>query len=405
MKRTIGRSEQGVVRQTFKHTRSPTAARTDRAPGANKGAGAIRAKATVTGTASAAPRPDMHQFPPKGAVFPVPLSELEVPDGRRTIDTENVRTLAASMKAIGLQTPITVVPHKVGATSRVVLVAGLHRVEAAKALGWESIPALLMVGGGNDHRRWQIEENLIRADLIALDRAEAIADWVRLIEPSVSGQNVQQSPGRPTGGIAQAARSLPVPGPTEEARRKVVERAIKIDRISDEAKAMARAFGIADKQSALIAVARKPTEATQIAKVRELADRDPKRQSPQPTPPAGSENAPDLGNEPSPDNPPERGGNKRPSPQPTPPAGSENAPDPGANERPSGQPTPPAGSETPPDAEQVPDLAESAPASDGDQILAQFRDAWQLSEVSKIWVAAAPEIQARIVKEILQYQG
>jgi hypothetical protein len=37
--------------------------------------------------------------------------------------------------------------------------------------------------------------------------------------------------------------------------------------------------------------------------------------------------------------------------------------------------------------------------------LAQFRDAWQVSEVSKIWVAAAPEIQARIVKEILQYQG
>jgi ParB/RepB/Spo0J family partition protein len=299
---------------------------------------------------------------------------------RRTINTENVRTLAASMKAIGLQTPITVVPHKVGATSRVVLVAGLHRVEAAKALGWESIPALLVVGGGNDHRRWQIEENLNRADLIALDRAEAIADWVRLIETprSVSGQNVHQSPGRPLGGIAEAARSLRVPGPTEEARRKVVERAIKVDRMSDEAKDMARALGLADKQSALIAIAKEPTPATQVAKVHALANRGLKRPSRQPTPPTGSENAPDLGNEPSPENPPERGGNKRPSPQPTPPAGSKN----------------------PPDFQQAAGATKSEPVSESDQILARFRAAFEPTEARIIFETAPSDVQTRIVIEV-----
>jgi ParB family chromosome partitioning protein len=297
------------------------------------------------------------------------------------------------MRAIGLQTPITVRPYKVGVTWRVRLVTGVHRVEAAKVLGWEFIPALVMEGGERAARRWQIEENLNRADLIALDRAEAIADWVRLIETprSVSGQNVHQSPGRPLGGIAEAARSLRVPGPTEEARRKVVERAIKVDRMSDEAKDMARALGLADKQSALIAIAKEPTPATQVAKVHELANRGLKRPSRQPTPPAGSEDAPG------------RGRNERLSPHPTPPEGSEDAPDPGPNERPPGQPTPPAGSENPPDFQQAADLTQSKPISEGDQIFAQFRAAWE--PPAKILMAAPPEVQARIVNEILQYVG
>jgi len=369
------------------------AARTDYPPRANKDTGAIRAKAGLTGTPAVGGRPEVHQVPPKGAVFPVALSELEVPDGRRTIDTENVRVLAESMRAIGLQTPIMVRAYKVGVTWRVRLVTGAHRVEAAKVLGWEFIPALVMEGGERAMRRWQIEENLNRADLIALDRAEAIADWVRLIETprSVSGQNVHQSPGRPLGGIAEAARSLRVPGPTEEARRKVVERAIKVDRMCDEAKDRARALGLADKQSALIAIAKESTPATQVAKVHELADRGGKRPSRQPTPPAGSEDAPD------------RGRNERLSPQPTPPEGSEDAPDPGPNERLSPQPTPPAGSENPPDFQQAADLTQSKPISEGDQIFAQFRAAWE--PAAKILMGAPPEVRARIVNEILQYVG
>ena len=49
--------EQGVVRQSFKHTRSPTPARTDRTPRANRDTGAIRARGHLTETAAVGGRP------------------------------------------------------------------------------------------------------------------------------------------------------------------------------------------------------------------------------------------------------------------------------------------------------------------------------------------------------------
>src|SRR4051795_8653193 len=84
----------------------------------------------------------------------------------------------------------------------------------------------------------------------------------RSLETTVSGQNVQKiakdgtARGRPEGGTARAARELPIPGPTEDAKRMAVTRAIKIANIPAEAKEVVKAAGLADNQSALLAVAR-----------------------------------------------------------------------------------------------------------------------------------------------------
>jgi sulfiredoxin len=70
-----------------------------------------------------------------------PVANIYVPAARRsTLKPETVREIAESMLANGQQTPILV--RADGA--RYVLVEGLHRLEAAKALGEETIYGYLV---------------------------------------------------------------------------------------------------------------------------------------------------------------------------------------------------------------------------------------------------------------------
>ena len=60
------------------------------------------------------------------------------------------------------------------------VMAGRHRIAAARKLGWEEIEAREFDGDKDHARLWEIAENLHRADLTALERSEMIAEWVRL---------------------------------------------------------------------------------------------------------------------------------------------------------------------------------------------------------------------------------
>jgi ParB-like chromosome segregation protein Spo0J len=71
----------------------------------------------------------------------IPIADVYVPIKRRaTLERNRVDELAASILDKGLLTPILV--RADGA--RFVLVEGLHRLEAAKALGEETIVAFLV---------------------------------------------------------------------------------------------------------------------------------------------------------------------------------------------------------------------------------------------------------------------
>jgi ParB-like chromosome segregation protein Spo0J len=70
-----------------------------------------------------------------------PIDNIYVPSKRRTtLKPEHVREIAESMLAKGQETPILV--RQDGA--RYVLVEGLHRLEAAKALGETTIVGYLV---------------------------------------------------------------------------------------------------------------------------------------------------------------------------------------------------------------------------------------------------------------------
>ena len=76
--------------------------------------------------------------------------------------------------------------------------------------------------------------------------------------------------GRPKGGISEAARRLPIKGKTHVAKRRTVERALKVASIFPEAKEAAKKAGLDQNRSKLLKVAAEKTLEAQLAKVHEL---------------------------------------------------------------------------------------------------------------------------------------
>jgi hypothetical protein len=155
-----------------------------------------------------------------------------------------------------------------------VLVAGAHRLEAARRAGMKRIACKYIEGDETDARIVQIEENLFRKDLTALHHAELLSEWVGLAQKKgyISGQRVRKNKyGRPQGGLSKFARELPTVGRSFEARRKIIQRATKIAAISSAAKVEARAAGLDDNQRALLIIAKAGGPKAQIKKAKELS--------------------------------------------------------------------------------------------------------------------------------------
>jgi ParB family chromosome partitioning protein len=74
------------------------------------------------------------------SIFAIPLSDIKPNDfGLRRLHEATVKELAESIMACGLLHPIMVKP----SNGSYELVFGLHRLEACKSLGWETIPAFV----------------------------------------------------------------------------------------------------------------------------------------------------------------------------------------------------------------------------------------------------------------------
>ncbi len=84
---------------------------------------------------------------------------------KRTLSHDVVAALAQSIAEIGLLQPIVV-------TQDGRLVSGLHRLEACRMLGWDTIPCRTVDYDGLEAELAEIDENLMRADLTVLERAE-----------------------------------------------------------------------------------------------------------------------------------------------------------------------------------------------------------------------------------------
>ncbi|RAZ94983.1 chromosome partitioning protein ParB, partial [Klebsiella oxytoca] len=82
--------------------------------------------------------------------------------GRREADPEGVQELVDSISKVGLLNPITI-------DREHTLIAGLHRLEAAKLLGWAEIECNVSSLEGLQAELAEIDENFVRADLETLE--------------------------------------------------------------------------------------------------------------------------------------------------------------------------------------------------------------------------------------------
>lgn len=107
-------------------------------------------------------------------VLSIPLDLIDVPPRLRELDPDWAALIAESFKERGQDTPIRVTEGDV-ATGRHRLIAGLHRLEAARLAGWSAIEAVVFSGDDIRTELLEIDENLIRRELSELDRATFLA--------------------------------------------------------------------------------------------------------------------------------------------------------------------------------------------------------------------------------------
>ena len=71
----------------------------------------------------------------------IKISNIKINPGRREAEPKAVEELARSITAVGLMNPVTLDQNNT-------LVAGLHRLEAAKLLGWTEIECVVSEADG-----------------------------------------------------------------------------------------------------------------------------------------------------------------------------------------------------------------------------------------------------------------
>ncbi len=120
----------------------------------------------------------------------VPLDRITVGTNRRSLSGDS--DLAESIREVGLLNPVTL-------TSDLRHVAGYHRLEACRRLGWRTIPARITQLSDLDAELAEIDENLVRSELTVLERAQKLLRRKELYEfkhPETQAYSPERQRGR-----------------------------------------------------------------------------------------------------------------------------------------------------------------------------------------------------------------
>lgn len=199
------------------------------------------------------------------------LADIRVADRLRQIDPVWVDAIAMSMAKLGQQNALLVA--KSGDNYK--LVAGAHRLAAAKKLGWEKVAAVVVDGTNLELRLHEIDENLLRRELSELDRAAFLLErktvWEELHPETAQGKAGAAARWMQTTGLSFASDAA------EKLQLSVrsVQRAIKRMKIDAGVRAEIAGTYIADNGSILDSLARlTPAEQRKVVKLM-LRDKDP----------------------------------------------------------------------------------------------------------------------------------
>ena len=140
-------------------------------------------------------------------VISIDIADIEIGERHRALSDDAVSRLAASMKDIGLCQPISIrIVDEMIVDGRLtsgvpLLVAGRHRLAAAKSLGWAAIDCVEIADDAVEAELWEIAENLHRLDLTKDQRDEHIRRYDELLSKrKVVLQDAKQPKSSPQGG-------------------------------------------------------------------------------------------------------------------------------------------------------------------------------------------------------------
>jgi len=126
------------------------------------------------------------------------IADIDDTDRLRPIDPSHVALMAASIEQKGLLQPIVIRPAVIDDLSekKFILIAGANRLAAMKSLGWKELAVgetvIIREADRLSAKIDEIDENLARYDLNALDRAIFIAERKKLYD-----QQRAETRGRP----------------------------------------------------------------------------------------------------------------------------------------------------------------------------------------------------------------
>lgn len=194
--------------------------------------------------------------PPSRSMAKLAVASIKVGcDRARGLREDAVDRLVGSMRESGLLCPILV-------SSDHRLIAGLHRLEAAKRLGWSKIDAYLVDFDDLHCQLAEIDENLVRADLSALEHAEHMARRKELylaLHPETANPNQKGGPGRgnkttpDSGAVSFVADTAAKTGAAESTVRESVQIATSIPEAVKEA---IRGTPVEDRKTDLLKLAK-----------------------------------------------------------------------------------------------------------------------------------------------------
>jgi len=105
----------------------------------------------------------------------IPVGFISTMGRLREVDQDQVARLAESIKEVGLLNPITVYRREIIRNGQPVdgygLVAGAHRLEACKRLGWQEVPAVVVDLDDDDRIIAECDENLCGTKVSATEQA------------------------------------------------------------------------------------------------------------------------------------------------------------------------------------------------------------------------------------------
>lgn len=167
------------------------------------------------------------------------VDDIQIGKRHRTLSDDACERLVSSMKEIGLRQPISVriVDTMVIDGQEIdgvpVLVAGRHRLEAAKRLGWSHIDCIEVDDDALRAELWEIDENLIRAELTPAQQAEHLSRRKEVWEALSMQFAPKPTGGRPEGFASDTAKKSGI-------NKSTVTRSIaRADALGDDIRAVA----------------------------------------------------------------------------------------------------------------------------------------------------------------------